>query len=87
MKINIRTMLMTVLMLVTLVVISVMGFLLYQRFKISLDETTVSSTQAAVESTVDRLNSDFSAIRQLLMQPTIILFKKMIFPARNLQTS
>ena len=66
MKINIRTMLMTVLMLVTLVVISVMGFLLYQRFKISLDETTVSSTQAAVESTVDRLNSDFSAIRQLV---------------------
>ncbi len=66
MKINIRTMLMTVLMLVTLVVITVMGFLLYQRFKITLDETTVSNTQATVETTVDRLNSDFSDIRQVV---------------------
>lgn len=66
MKIDIRTMLMTVLMLVTLVVITVMGFLLYQRFKITLDETTVSNTQATVESAVDRLNSDFSDIRQVV---------------------
>ncbi len=66
MKINIQTMLMTVLMLVTLVVIMVMGFLLYHRFKLTLDETRVSDTQARVESTVDRLNSDLTDIRQVV---------------------
>ncbi len=66
MKINIQTMLMTVLMLVTLVVIAVMGFLLYHRFKLTLDDTTVSNTQVTVESTVDRLNADLSDIRQVV---------------------
>lgn len=66
MKSNIQTMLMTVLMLVTLAVITVMGFLLYHRFKLTLDETRVSDTKSRVESTVDRLNSDLTDIRQVV---------------------
>ncbi len=56
---------MSVLMAITLVTIVTMGFLLYQRFKLAIDKMAVSNTEATVESTVDRLNSDLLDIRQI----------------------
>lgn len=56
---------MSVLMAITLVTIVIMGFLLYQRFKLAIDKMAVSNTEATVESTVDRVNSDLLDIRQI----------------------
>lgn len=56
---------MSVLMAITLVTIVTMGFLLYQRFKLAIDKMAVSNTEATVESTVDRVNSDLLDIRQI----------------------
>ena len=39
--------------------------LLYQRFKLAIDKMAVSNTEATVESTVDRVNSDLLDIRQI----------------------
>jgi len=55
---NIQSIIMSVLMAITLVTIVTMGFLLYQRFKLAIDKMAVSNTEATVESTVDRVNSD-----------------------------
>jgi len=55
---NIQSIIMSVLMAITLVTIVIMGFLLYQRFKLAIDKMAVSNTEATVESTVDRVNSD-----------------------------
>lgn len=69
---NIQSIIMSVLMAITLVTIVTMGFLLYQRFKLAIDKMAVSNTEATVESTVDRVNSDLLDIRQILMQRIII---------------
>ena len=62
---NIQSIIMSVLMALTLVTIAIMGFLLYHRFKLAVDKTAVSNTEATVESTVDRMNSDLLDIRQI----------------------
>ena len=62
---NIQSIIMSVLMAITLVTIVTMGFLLYQRFKLAIDKMAVSNTEATVESTVDRVNSDLLDIRQI----------------------
>ena len=62
---NIKSIIMSVLMAITLVTIVTMGFLLYQRFKLAIDKMAVSNTEATVESTVDRVNSDLLDIRQI----------------------
>ena len=62
---NIQSIIMSVLMAITLVTIVIMGFLLYQRFKLAIDKMAVSNTEATVESTVDRVNSDLLDIRQI----------------------
>ena len=62
---NIQSIIMSVLMAITLVTIVTMGFLLYQRFKFAIDKMAVSNTEATVESTVDRVNSDLLDIRQI----------------------
>ena len=82
---NIQSIIMSVLMASTLITITIMGLLLYYRFKLAMDNTAVSNTEATVESSVDRLNSDLLDIRQI--QQIIILCRNMIFPVRNLQSS
>ena len=62
---NIQSIIMSVLMAITLVTIVTMGFLLCQRFKLAIDKMAVSNTEATVESTVDRVNSDLLDIRQI----------------------
>ena len=62
---NIQSIIMSVLMASTLITITIMGLLLYQRFKLAMDNTAVSNTEATVESSVDRLNSDLLDIRQI----------------------
>ena len=79
---NIQSIIMSVLMASTLITITIMGLLLYHRFKLAMDNTAVSNTEATVESSVDRLNSDLLDIRL-----TTILFRNLIFPVRNLQSS
>ena len=83
---NIQSIIMSVLMASTLITITIMGLLLYHRFKLAMDNTAVSNTEATVESSVDRLNSDLLDIR-FLMRLTTILFRNLIFPVRNLQSS
>ena len=68
---NIQSIIMSVLMASTLITITIMGLLLYHRFKLAMDNTAVSNTEATVESNVDRL----------------ILFRNLTFPVRNLQSS
>ena len=62
---NIQSIIMSVLMASTLITITIMGLLLYHRFKLAMDNTAVSNTEATVESSVDRLNSDLLDIRQI----------------------
>ena len=62
---NIQSIIMSVLMASTLITITIMGLLLYYRFKLAMDNTAVSNTEATVESSVDRLNSDLLDIRQI----------------------
>ena len=62
---NIQSIIMSVLMASTLITITVMGLLLYHRFKLAMDNTAVSNTEATVESSVDRLNSNLLDIRQI----------------------
>ena len=83
---NIQSIIMSVLMASTLITITIMGLLLYYRFKLAMDNTAVSNTEATVESSVDRLNSDLLDIR-FLMRLITILFRNLIFPVRNLQSS
>ena len=53
---SIQSIIMSVLSAVTLVTIVIMGFLLYHRFRQTMDKTAVSDTEATVESTVERIN-------------------------------
>ena len=84
---NIQSIIMSVLMASTLITITIMGLLLYHRFKLAMDNTAVSNTEATVESSVDRLNSDLLISDRFLMRLTTILFRNLIFPVRNLQSS
>ena len=63
---NIQSIIMSVLMASTLITITIMGLLLYHRFKLALEKTAVDNTEATVEATVDRLNADLLDIRQIL---------------------
>ena len=57
---------MSVLTAVTLVTIVIMGFLLYHRFRQTMDKTVVSDTEATVESTVERIKSGFFRISAII---------------------
>ena len=54
---NIQSIILSVLMTLSLVTVTVMGFLLYHRFKLASDKSAVANTEMTVESTIDRLNS------------------------------
>ena len=62
---SIQSIIMSVLTAVTLVTIVIMGFLLYHRFRQTMDKTVVSDTEATVESTVERINLAFLDIRHI----------------------
>ena len=62
---SIQSIIMSVLTAVTLVTIVIMGFLLYHRFRQTMDKTAVSDTEATVESTVERINLAFLDIRHI----------------------
>ena len=42
-----------------------MGLLIYNRFKLSVKETNISSTEGIVDSVVEKMNSDLYNIRQI----------------------
>ena len=64
-KFNIQSIILSVLMTLSLVTVTVMGFLLYHRFKQASDKIAVSNTEMTVESTIDRLNSSLLDLRQI----------------------
>ncbi len=64
-KFNIQSIILSVLMTLSLVTVTVMGFLLYHRFKLASDKSTVANTEMTVESTIDRLNSSLLDLRQI----------------------
>ena len=52
-------------MTLSLVTVTVMGFLLYHRFKLASDKSAVENTEMTVERTIDRLNSSLLDLRQI----------------------
>lgn len=64
-QLTIQSIIMSILIALTLTMITIMGVLLYQRFKLTMDEYSVFNTEATVESVVDRVNSDLLDIRQI----------------------
>lgn len=85
---NIQSIIMSVLMASTLITITIMGLLLYHRFKLAMDNTAVSNTEATVESSVDRLNSDLLDIRQIFNAANYNIIQEFdISNVRNLQSS
>ena len=64
-KFNIQSIILSVLMTLYLVTVTVMGFLLYHRFKLASDKSAVANTEMTVESTIDRLNSSLLDLRQI----------------------
>ena len=66
---SIQSIIMSVLTAVTLVTIVIMGFLLYHRFRQTMDKTVVSDTEATVESTVERINLAFLDTAIFSMRP------------------
>lgn len=64
-KFNIQSIILSVLMTLSLVTVTVMGFQLYHRFKLASDKSAVANTEMTVESTIDRLNSSLLDLRQI----------------------
>ena len=64
-KFNIQSIILSVLMTLSLVTVTGMGFLLYHRFKLASDKSAVANTEMTVESTIDRLNSSLLDLRQI----------------------
>lgn len=64
-KFNIQSIILSVLITLSLVTVTVMGFLLYHRFKLASDKSAVANTEMTVESTIDRLNSSLLDLRQI----------------------
>ena len=64
-ELSIQSIIMFVLTTLTLVTVVIMGGLLYDRFKQSMEKSAVSDTKAAVESVVERVNSKFLDIRHI----------------------
>ena len=62
---DIQSVIMTVLTMLTIAVTVVMGLLIYNRFKLSVKETNISSTEGIVDSVVEKMNSDMYNIRQI----------------------
>lgn len=62
---DIQSIIMTVLTMLTIIITIVMGLLIYNRFKMSVKEINISSTEGIVDSVVEKMNSDLYNIRQI----------------------
>lgn len=62
---DIQSVIMAVLTTVTIITTVVMGMLIYNRFKISSKETSISGTESIIDSIVDKMDSDLLNIRQI----------------------
>ena len=56
---------MAVLTGLTITTTVVMGFLIYNRFKLAIKQTAVSNAESMIESTVDKVDTDLAGIRQI----------------------
>ena len=85
---SIQSIIMFVLMASTLITVTVMGLLLYNRFKLAMDNTAVSNTEATVESSVDRLNSRYfpQAQSPVLAIPSVLHLHKCLNCAYRLSS-
>ena len=81
---DIQSVIMTVLTMLTIAVTVVMGLLIYNRFKMSVKETNISSTEGIVDSVVEKMNSDLYNIRQISNAAN---YNNTTFRVRNLITS
>ena len=75
---DIQSVIMTVLTMLTIAVTVVMGLLIYNRFKMSVKETNISSTEGIVDSVVEKMNSDLYNIRQRNLITSLAFFTKQI---------
>ena len=77
---------MAVLTGLTITTTVVMGFLIYNRFKLAIKQTAVSNAESMIESTVDKVDTDLAGIRQISNggNYNIIRYHKLI--ARHLQS-
>ena len=62
---DIQSIIMAVLTGLTITTTVVMGFLIYNRFKLAIKQTAVSNAESMIESTVDKVDADLAGIRQI----------------------
>ena len=62
---DIQSIIMAVLTGLTITTTVVMGFLIYNRFKLAIKQTAVSNAESMIESTVDKVDTDLAGIRQI----------------------
>lgn len=64
-KFDIQSIIMAVLTTLTIITTIIMGLLIYNRFKISAEETSVSGAEDIIDSVVDKIDGDLLEIRQI----------------------
>lgn len=64
-RFDIQSIIMAVLTTLTIITTIIMGLLIYNRFKISAEETSVSGAEDIIESVVDKIDGDLLDIRQI----------------------
>ncbi len=62
---DIQSIIMAVLTTLTIITTIIMGLLIYNRFKISAEETSVSGAEDIIDSVVDKIDGDLLDIRQI----------------------
>ena len=65
-RFDIQSIIMAVLTTLTIITTIIMGLLIYNRFKISAEETSVSGAEDIIDSVVDKIDGDLLDIRQIL---------------------
>lgn len=64
-RFDIQSIIMAVLTTLTIITTIIMGLLIYNRFKISAEETSVSGAEDIIDSVVDKIDGDLLDIRQI----------------------
>ena len=64
-RFDIQSIIMAVLTTLTIITTIIMGLLIYNRFKISAEETSVSGAEDIIDSVVDKIDGDLLEIRQI----------------------
>lgn len=62
---DIQSIIMMALTMLTIITTVGMGFLLYNRFEMAIRQTAISNTESMVDSTVNKLDADLLAVRQI----------------------